>query len=277
MNKENKIIVVRNLCKSYGKLDVLRDLNLEVIEGETLVILGRSGVGKSVLLKQIIGIERPDKGEIEVNGHRVLEMSPNERYSVSKGMGMLFQGAALFDSMNVGENTAFYLRQHESHLPEKEIQDRVAEALKTVDLEGIQDKMPSDLSGGMRKRAALARLIVYRPSILFYDEPTTGLDPITAMHINNLINTIQEELKATSIVVTHDMRSAIEVGDRLAFHYDGKIAQIAPKDEFLKIDDPNVHYFFENAIVSETFLAKHRKGLSSKNMKNFANAKAPEA
>lgn len=245
------MIVVKNLYKSYGKLQVLKGLNLEVYDGETLVILGRSGVGKSVLLRQIIGIEAPDKGSIEINGIKITSLSQSERYKVIKGMGMLFQGAALFDSLNVGENTAFYLRQHEAELSEDEIQKRVAKSLEMVGLSGNQNNMPSDLSGGMRKRAALARLIIYRPKIVLYDEPTTGLDPITAQQINKLINETQKELKATSIVVTHDIRSAMEVGDRLAFHYDGKIIHVASKEEFLKIDDPLLHDFFENAILTK--------------------------
>jgi phospholipid/cholesterol/gamma-HCH transport system ATP-binding protein len=261
MNEEAKkpkgnMIVVKDLWKSYGRLDVLKGLNLEVAEGETVVILGRSGVGKSVLLRQIIGIERPDQGSVEVNGLLISEMSPAKRLIAAKNSGMLFQGAALFDSMNVGENTAFYLHQHETRMNEKEVQDRVSKALKMVGLEGVEKKMPSELSGGMRKRAALARLIVYRPSIVLYDEPTTGLDPITAMQINELINTTKQELKATSIVVTHDIRSAFAVGDRLAFHDNGKIAVIAPKEEFLKSEDPRLKSFFENAILTEKILEK---------------------
>ena len=246
-------IVVRNLWKSYGNLKVLKGLNLDVYSGETIVILGRSGVGKSVLLRQILGIELPDSGYVEIDGKRISTMSQNQRFRCVKSMGMLFQGSALFDSMNVKENTAFYLRQHEK-LSEKEIGQRVSEALSMVGLEKKEENMPSDLSGGMRKRAALARLIVYRPQIVLYDEPTTGLDPITAQQINELINKTKMQLKSTSIVVTHDIRSAIEVGDRLAFHYDGCITQIAEKEAFLKIQDPHLQAFFENAIVTPSML-----------------------
>lgn len=245
------MIHVHDLWKSYGKLQVLKGLNLDILDGETLVILGRSGVGKSVLLKQIIGLEVPDSGYVEVEGERITDLTQRAFRAKIKPMGMLFQGAALFDSMDVGENTAFYLHQHpKSAFSESEIQDRVAYALKMVGLEGIQKKMPSELSGGMRKRAALARLIVYRPEIILYDEPTTGLDPITSMQINELINVTKHELKATSIVVTHDIRSALEVGDRLAFHEDGKIAEIAPKEDFFKIDDPILTEFFNNATIN---------------------------
>lgn len=252
-------INVHDINKCYGSLQVLKGLNLQVYEGETLVILGRSGVGKSVLLRQIIGIERPDCGYIEIDGIRTSKMDPKERLKAGKGMGMLFQGSALFDSMNVGENTAFYLREHYPDLSAKELKERVSQALTMVDLKGVENKMPSELSGGMRKRAALARLIVYRPQIILYDEPTTGLDPITSMQINQLINTTKKELQTTSIVVTHDIRSALEVGDRLAFHHDGKIAQIAAKREFLQLRDPLLHSFFENAILTEKYLDQYYK------------------
>jgi phospholipid/cholesterol/gamma-HCH transport system ATP-binding protein len=226
---------------------VLDNLDLEIKTGETLVVLGRSGVGKSVLLKHIIGITKPDSGTIDINGVRITDLTGPDLYKAVQEMGMLFQGSALFDSMNVEENTAFYLNQHGDRktgkrYSKKELDEIVAHALEMVGLEGTQKKLPSELSGGMRKRAALARLIVYRPAILLYDEPTTGLDPITAMTINRLIVKTQEELKATSIVVTHDILSSLYVGDRLALHKEGKIAYIAEPREFLKIDDPVIAF-----------------------------------
>lgn len=258
------MIQVRNLWKRYGSLQVLKGLSLDVNEGETVVILGRSGVGKSVLLRQIVGIETPDQGSVTINGNRIDTMTSRQRERYATTMGMLFQGSALFDSMTVGENTAFYLREHEPQLPEKEVKKRVEEALHMVGLEDTQNKMPSDLSGGMRKRAALARVIIYRPQIILYDEPTTGLDPITAQQINELINKTKKELQATSIVVTHDIRSAMEVGDRLAFHHDGKIAAIDAKDEFMKSKDPLLVSFFENAILTKDYLvySAQKKGFT---------------
>lgn len=253
------MIHVHKVRKCYGKLEVLKDLSLDIFDGETLVILGRSGVGKSVLLKQIIGLETPDEGYIEIDGQKVTDLTKRAMRPNLKRMGMLFQGAALFDSMNVGENTAFYLNQHQPSLSINEVKDQVAQALEMVGLGGTEKKMPSELSGGMRKRAALARLIVYRPQIILYDEPTTGLDPMTAMQINDLINQTKQDLKATSIVVTHDIRSALEVGDRLAYHSDGKIAHVAPKTEFLQIDDPLLHDFFSNAIIDKNLLKKYQQ------------------
>lgn len=239
------MIRIKNLWKRYGNVDVLKGLNLEANQGEILVILGRSGVGKSVLLRHIIGIEKPDAGSVEIDGVNITSLKKNQIYQAVKNMGMLFQGSALFDSMNIEENTAFYLKQHTKLSPE-EIKQKVSEALAMVGLEGTELKMPSDLSGGMRKRAGLARLIVYRPSILLYDEPTTGLDSITAQQINELIVSTQGELKGTSIVVTHDINSALFMADRLALHQDGQILHVAKPDDFMQIDDPIINALKDN-------------------------------
>jgi phospholipid/cholesterol/gamma-HCH transport system ATP-binding protein len=235
------MIKIRDLWKRFGKLQVLAGMDLDIQDGETLVILGPSGIGKSVLLKHIIGLLKPDSGSVEVDGVCITDLSGPDLFKAVQNMGMLFQGGALFDSMNVEDNVAFYLRQHKE-LTRAEIADRVSHALELVGLQETQKKMPSELSGGMRKRAALARVIVYRPKVVLYDEPTTGLDPIIAMQINELIVKTKEELKATSIVVTHDMFSALYVGDRLALIRDGKIAQSGDPDTFVKIDDPLIRF-----------------------------------
>lgn len=250
------MIVAKDVCKSYGKAEVLKNLSLTVQEGEIVVILGRSGIGKSVLLKQIIGIETPEKGYVEVKGQRISELSRVERYKAIKDMGMLFQGSALFDSMTVEENTGFHLEQH--HLfPSKEIKKKVIHALELVGLKDAIGKMPGSLSGGMRKRAAIARLIVYHPSIMLYDEPTTGLDPLTSDNIVELIDKTRRELNASGIVVTHDIRAALKLGDRLAFLHDGKILHIAPKHEFMKIQDPILTTFLEKSMVTDSYLKQY--------------------
>lgn len=237
------MIKVEDVWKSYPDIDVLKGLNLKVETGETVVILGRSGVGKSVLLRLLLGLEKPDKGRIFIDKTCMSALSEKELYHNLHHMGMLFQGGALFDSMTIEENTGFYYQQHpDKEITKEEIKRRVDEALHLVDLDGSQTKFPSQLSGGMRKRAALARLIVYRPTLILYDEPTTGLDPITAQQISELIVKVQKELQATSIVVTHDILCALTVGNRLALHDQGRITHIAPAEEFFKIQDPIIDF-----------------------------------
>jgi len=241
------MIKIKDLYKTYSNKLVLKGLNLEVHQGEILVILGRSGVGKSVLLKHIMGLEKPDSGFVEINGINISTLEATDLYQSIKNMGMLFQGAALFDSMNISMNTGFYLEHNEDptckkKLNKKEIKQRVLDALKMVGLEEEEEKMPASLSGGMKKKAALARLIAYRPQILLYDEPTTGLDPITSQQINELIIKTQNELNGTSIIVTHDIHSAWYIADRLALHRDGKIIYTASPEEFIKIDDHDIAY-----------------------------------
>ncbi len=258
------MIRIRNLWKKFGLLQVLAGLDLDIVPGETLVVLGPSGIGKSVLLKHIIGICEPDQGSVEIDGIAMSSLDVQDSGTIVHRMGMLFQGGALFDSMNVEQNTAFHLKQHghPDGIPysAKEITERVTQALEMVGLAGTEKKMPSELSGGMRKRAALARLIVYRPSIILYDEPTTGLDPIIAMQINELIVKTQKELKATSIVVTHDMFSALYVGNRLSLMRDGKIAHIAEPDAFLKIDDPLITFLYNTISKDPRSLKENSHG-----------------
>ena len=237
------MINVEDVYKSYCDVGVLKGLSLKVEKGETVVILGQSGVGKSVLLRLLLGLEKPDSGEIFIGDTCMNRLKEKELYQALRQMGMLFQSGALFDSMTIEENTGFYYRQHPSkEINNKELKRRVDEALHLVGLDGSQKKLPSQLSGGMRKRAALARLIVYHPTLILYDEPTTGLDPITAQQISELIVKIQGELKATCVVVTHDIQCAITVGNRLALHDQGKIKHVAPANEFFKIKDPIIEF-----------------------------------
>jgi phospholipid/cholesterol/gamma-HCH transport system ATP-binding protein len=226
------MIEAKDVWKSYKGTTVLKGLSLSVPEGKKVIILGRSGVGKSVLLRQINGLEKPDSGEISVDGVCISSLGKTELYKRRKHFGMLFQNSALFDSMTVGENVGFYLTEHETRPFSQEIEDRVALALKKVGLEGFETKMPSELSGGQRKRAALARLLIYGPKIMLCDEPTTGLDPITTMQINELIRDTHKELGATTVIVTHDIHSALFLGDIFALHHEGRIAWVGNKEQF---------------------------------------------
>jgi phospholipid/cholesterol/gamma-HCH transport system ATP-binding protein len=216
------MIRIRGLRKKLGGKQVLDGVDLDIPTGCTLVILGRSGTGKSVLLKHIIGLMQPDEGTIEVEGKIITGLPERELNEVRKRFGMLFQSSALFDSLSVGDNIALPLREH-THMTAAEISQRVRERLDWVGLQGVEEARTSSLSGGMRKRVGLARAIAMDPAYILYDEPTTGLDPIMADVINRLIRSLQKRIGVTSIVVTHDLHSAMQVGDRLAMIHDGRV------------------------------------------------------
>jgi len=236
------MIRIKNVHKSFVGNRVLRGVNLEIEEGETITIIGGSGCGKSVLLKHIVGLMKPEIGEIEVDGQEITRLGMEELAEVQKKFGMLFQGAALFDSLTVGENISFGLRML-TDLDEKEIRRRVSEKLSLIGLEGIEQLMPAELSGGMKKRVALARAIATNPKYILYDEPSTGLDPIMADVINNLILDLQEKLKITSIAVTHDMVTAYKVSDRIAMLYEGRIEEIGTPEEIRETKNSVVRQF----------------------------------
>lgn len=224
------VIEFRNVHKTFNGIVVHNGINLSILEGEILSLLGGSGSGKSVLLKEMIGLMQPDKGDIVVLGKNVTRMGEDALIKLREHVGMLFQGAALFDSLTVYENIAYPLREH-LRLTEREIGERVAEKLQLVGLRGIEAKMPSELSGGMKKRVGLARAIATEPDIILYDEPTTGLDPITAQRINALIIELQRKLGITTIVVTHDLHCVKTVSDRIAMLYEGKIVATGAWEE----------------------------------------------
>lgn len=236
------MIEVRNVSKTFGTQQVLRGVSLDIGRGEAVVIIGRSGGGKSILLKHLIGLLQPDSGTVRVDGEDITAMDERNLLRVRRKYGMLFQMAALFDSLTVEENVGFVLRRQGLE-SETEIRRRVAEALEMVELPGIGHKMPSELSGGMRKRVGLARAIVYRPEIVLYDEPTTGLDPIAADNIDRLIRRVWETLHVTSIAVTHDMKSARTISNRILMLHEGRIYSEGPTAEILESADPVIHRF----------------------------------
>jgi len=230
--------------KRFGDKVIYDGLDLEVRRGETLTIMGGSGVGKSVMLKMLIGLLRPDAGTIMFDGIELTQLTDRQYGEIRRRIGMLFQGAALFDSLTVGENVAYGLREHESSkMSDVEIRDRVATSLQLVGLPGIQEMVPSDLSGGMKKRVGLARCIAVQPEVILYDEPSTGLDPINTARINHLLKGISQALKITSLVVTHDMGTAFEVSDQMAMVYKGRILLHGPPQIFKDTQDPRVRNF----------------------------------
>jgi phospholipid/cholesterol/gamma-HCH transport system ATP-binding protein len=240
------MIRIRGLKKRLGAKQVLDGVDLDIATGETVVIMGRSGTGKSVLLKHIIGLMTPDAGSIEVEDQDIVGMDERELDAVRKRFGMLFQSAALFDSLTVGENVGVGLREHQ-RLDDAEVGRRVAERLEWVGLAGVEAMKPASLSGGMRKRVGLARAIAMDPQYILYDEPTTGLDPIMADAIDQLIRSMQKRLGVTSVVVTHDMISAYKVADRMAMLHEGKVVFTGTPDETRTTTHPLVRQFVEGS------------------------------
>jgi phospholipid/cholesterol/gamma-HCH transport system ATP-binding protein len=242
------MIEVRELRKSFGLHTVLDGVTFKVESGESVVIIGRSGGGKSILLKHLIALLQPDAGQVLVDGENLSGLDERQLLRVRGKFGMLFQGAALFDSLTVAENVAFALRRR-GGLTEAEIERKVAEALDMVELSGTEEKKPSELSGGMRKRVGLARAIVYEPQIVLYDEPTTGLDPVVSDSIDQLIMRVRDRFKVTTVVVTHDMRSARRVGQRILMLHNGRIYVSGTPEEIFASTDPVVHRFVNGISV----------------------------
>jgi len=239
-------IEIVDVWKKLGRKRVLRGVSLDIARGESIVIIGRSGTGKSVLLKHVVGLLEPDGGTVRVEGMDVPSLTVPELLDLRKSMGMLFQGGALFDSLTIGENVGLPLREH-TNMADTQVEMVVREKLHLVGLEGVDRMRPSDLSGGMKKRAALARALALNPKIMLYDEPTTGLDPITADLINRLIRRLQQRLTITSIAVTHDMRSAYHIADRIAMLHEGRIHAIGTPAEIQATRDPAVRQFIEGS------------------------------
>ena len=237
------MIEFQDLHKAFGDKRVLQGFSLQIRDGETMVIIGYSGSGKSVALKHIVGLLHPDAGEVIVDGQAISTLDRDDLTQVRQGIGYVFQFAALFDSLSVEDNVALGLRRR--GLETEEIEERVHEALALVDLSGTEERFPAELSGGMRKRVGIARAIALRPRYILYDEPTTGLDPVTAAVIDQLMVRTREHLGVTGIVVTHDMRSAYTIGDRIAMLYEGKVRQVGTVDEIQQTSDPLVRQFIE--------------------------------
>jgi len=237
-------IDLRDVHKAFGPKEVLKGFTLEIEEGETLAIIGGSGSGKSVALKHIVGLLRPDQGEVWVDGSHVGALPQEELFELRRRVGYVFQFAALFDSMTVAENVGMGLHRVPG-MTMGQIRDRVTECLGLVDLDGYEERMPAELSGGQKKRAGLARAIATEPKYLLYDEPTTGLDPVTTAVIDELILRMRKELKVTGVVITHDMHSAFRISDRIAMLYDGRVRFHGTPDEIRATEDPVVRGFIE--------------------------------
>jgi phospholipid/cholesterol/gamma-HCH transport system ATP-binding protein len=241
------MIQLLDIHKSFGTQEVLSGINLDIEDGQTTVIIGRSGGGKSVLLKHIIGLLKPDRGQVLIDNVDLTKLNDRELNEIRKKFGMLFQEAALFDSMTVGENVAFPLREH-AKMKEDEIRQIVADRLKAVGLSGVDEKMPSQLSGGMKKRVGLARAIALRPEIVLFDEPTTGLDPVMTEAINQLIMETQQNFHLTCVVISHDIASIFRIGHKIAMLYNGKIIECGTPEEIRASTDPVMMQFLSGSI-----------------------------
>lgn len=241
------MIEFKNLVKKFGTRTVLNGLSLKIHEGEIIFVLGTSGTGKSVLLKNLVGLMTPDDGEIWIDGEEVSKFTEDQYLPIRKKCGMVFQHPALFDSLSVFENVAFGLRRH-YQLPENEIAEKVKKALQLVHIHGVEDKKPAQISYGMQKRVSLARTIALQPKILLFDEPTTGLDPVTTTAVNQLIQTLSRELKTTSVVVSHDMNCALSIADRIVVLDKGQIAALGTPADLKKSEIPLVRDFLEEAL-----------------------------
>lgn len=244
INKNEAVISIRGLYKSFGSLDVLRGIDLDIYRGENVVVLGRSGTGKSVLIKILVGLLKPDKGDVTVLGKKVASLQGKELDALRLKIGFSFQNSALYDSMNIRQNLEFPLRMNFKDLTKKEVDSAVEEVLDAVGLKDKINQMPSDLSGGQRKRIGIARTLILKPEIMLYDEPTSGLDPITCIEINDLINEVQTKYKTSSIIITHDLTCAKATGDRVAMLLDGKFLKVGTFDEVFATDEKRVQSFF---------------------------------
>ena len=244
------MIELKQVDKSFGDKQVLKGVSFRVEDGETLALIGGSGSGKSTMLRLMIGLDRPTAGEIWIDGTEITQLTEEELDEVRLSMGMVFQYSALFDSMTVGDNVAFGLREHTDYDEEK-IQEIVREKLLLVGLPGSEDMMPGELSGGMKKRVSLARALAFGPSIIFYDEPDSGLDPVMTRKIDDLIVETQKKLGVTSIVVTHDMESACLVADRIAMLYQGEIIAMEKPEDFRRLKDPRIREFLGSFAIEE--------------------------